>query len=92
MNKWQVKSAQSGFNTGIQNGERFLLLTENKITKQTGSTKRYLLFFALNSGRALVGLYKSTPNETQVFIPAKNGGFYYLLCKAHNGRARSSQQ
>ena len=55
--------AQSGFNTGIQDGKNFLLLTKNKITQQTEPTKCYL-FIALNSGTILLGLYKSIPNET----------------------------
>lgn len=41
LKKWKVKFAQSGFNTGMQDGES---LTQNKITTQTEPTKCYLFF------------------------------------------------
>lgn len=44
LNKRKVKFAQSGFTTGMQDGENLQLLTQNKITTQTESTKCYLFF------------------------------------------------
>lgn len=78
MNKWKMMFAQSGFNTGIQDGENFPSVTNNNITQQTEPTRCYL-FFTLNSSRSTVGLYKSILNETQLFILSTSQNWRILL-------------